>query len=1112
MGHVLHGHDVKGTDGGAVRKAELHAEALGVVHRHALVLVQLEHDLGEVVLLQRGRQHVLALLPDDGVLLRAAQVAEAQHVDERVDVRLGREVDARAHVSQGRVDVARVGGAQAVEGVLLAVGLAVATDALPLRKVPLLHVPRARHALQGALKVRVAVHDVGVDPRAGAVLKVARVVPIPRLGGGSRQTLRLHVVHVEKDLAQQGAADLGPDLDLVLAGDAVLGGDDDLRQLVRHLKHPLVLQVQLPVVDRVVLDRVVDVGDLADVVLVGLGVVEALEQLAPAVEHQQHALPVARVPLLEGPLGGVLRERAVRRGLVLLAVADAAVAQLVHQRRHQRHQPAKEPRRALRHALDRGVQVLKAQVAVAAVLLGRSGGRAAIVQKVHNLDGLGAHGAGDIHLALRHLHILRRQRRPVAALHAGVVGDLVVQDRLGAADVRAGALAKRLEHGGVLLDQAHQDRRQAAALQVQQPLGEGSGGGLHAALVGGVDLEVMAVRGVQSQQPVLQASLVGVHNHAVVEAQLLRLIPARVRQHAAMLQDKHRLHAAPGLAVGAVRPARRLQLRLAVDAAEVPALLKHRPHDPQLLPDLLATVWRFAADGGDVVRLPRRLLRHARLHLGQLRRGHLQQLLQLVGALQLGLLALGVDVPHEQVEERRRGDLHLELLLGGAVAVADDGQHAAQLVVHTLARVEVLAVHRHQLHLARGAAQVDAGLLLLLGRQRHERLRGQDAEAVRRERGEHDGAQQAGGVVVVLAAVLHEAPAVDVAHVALALLAAQQVEAAHLLSKGTAHEARDLLLVRAQQHREADLLAVRAALHAAVHHRRLPRLCMGIAWPNGVHLDVSAAGGQEVLVDVGAVAADVAGVRRVVVRALVVHLAEQLLHAAAHGVRVVDVDVVVVAVDGLLHKGLLDLGAVEHHVVLRLREALGIRRRLDLLLRAADHHVLRHAHAVVVERLVHRAAVLQEVLLAEVVDEVRPPQAHVVLCLLQREAVGEPGHQALHHRPLLHRLVQDGLIAKVDDLKLAGAPQPVQDLPHRLGLRLLVHGAHTHDNVGQLVGRGAVRALEGAAAAGGAAHGGAAQVRRHRPRVVRREGRHILVRHGSGRSLLFSRCGRLRSR
>lgn len=55
-------------------------------------------------------------------------------------------------------------------------------------------------------------------------------------------------------------------------------------------------------------------------------------------------------------------------------------------------------------------------------------------------------------------------------------------------------------------------------------------------------------------------------------------------------------------------------------------------------------------------------------------------------------------------------------------------------------------------------------------------------QSVRRESAEHDGAQQSGGVVVVLCAVLDKAPAIHIAHVTLALLTPQQVKATDLQS------------------------------------------------------------------------------------------------------------------------------------------------------------------------------------------------------------------------------------------------------------------------------------------------------------------------------------------
>lgn len=60
---------------------------------------------------------------------------------------------------------------------------------------------------------------------------------------------------------------------------------------------------------------------------------------------------------------------------------------------------------------------------------------------------------------------------------------------------------------------------------------------------------------------------------------------------------------------------------------------------------------------------------------------------------------------------------------------------------------------------------------------------------------------------------------------------------------------------------------------------------------------------------------------RVVVPGLVVHLTEQPLDASTHRVRVIDVDVVVLCIRRLFHKGLVDPRAAELDVVLGLDEA-----------------------------------------------------------------------------------------------------------------------------------------------------------------------------------------------
>ena len=68
-----------------------------------------------------------------------------------------------------------------------------------------------------------------------------------------------------------------------------------------------------------------------------------------------------------------------------------------------------------------------------------------------------------------------------------------------------------------------QDGRERVALQVQQALRERGRAGLHAALVAGIDLEVVAVRAVQAQQPAAGRAIARVHHRAEYVAQRLRL-------------------------------------------------------------------------------------------------------------------------------------------------------------------------------------------------------------------------------------------------------------------------------------------------------------------------------------------------------------------------------------------------------------------------------------------------------------------------------------------------------------------------------------------------------------------------------------------------------------
>lgn len=110
------------------------------------------------------------------------------------------------------------------------------------------------------------------------------------------------------------------------------------------------------------------------------------------------------------------------------------------------------------------------------------------------------------------------------------------------------------------------------------------------------------------------------------------------------------------------------------------------------------------------------------------------------------------------------------------------------------------------------------------------------------------------------------------------------------------------------------LLAARVAHDDAVERGRFAGFRVAVVGAHGVDLDVRALRVDELLVQKGAVAPH-AVLLGVVLGRLVADLPEEALAAAARAHGVVDVDVVVVRVDGLLHEGLLHLDAVDDDVV-----------------------------------------------------------------------------------------------------------------------------------------------------------------------------------------------------
>ena len=312
-------------------------------------------------------------------------------------------------------------------------------------------------------------------------------------------------------------------------------------------------------------------------------------------------------------------------------------------------------------------------------------------------------------------------------------------------------------------------------------------------------------------------------------------------------------------------------------------------------------------------------------------------------------------------------------------------------------------------------------------------------------------------VVKVLGRVLDKRPPVDVAHVGPALRS-QQIEPANRLTEREAHPPRDLLFIRGEEHGESLLLTVLVPLHPPVHNRRLSRLGVRVVGTHGVHLDVGAARAHEILVYERGIPAHgrvgLAAVwsgRGIVPRRLVANLPEERLVPAADSVRVVDADVVILGVGGFLHERLVDALAVQLDVVLVLLEPgrlevpgpVGHHARLDLLV-AVDHDVIRHGYVVLGEGSVHLPPVQQIPLLVQVVHHEGFAQLGVRLNLGERESVGEERDQRVHLGPLLDGLVQDAVVAEGYNLKLGKVLEAVQDLEHRLGLGLLVHGAYPH--------------------------------------------------------------------
>ena len=75
--------------------------------------------------------------------------------------------------------------------------------------------------------------------------------------------------------------------------------------------------------------------------------------------------------------------------------------------------------------------------------------------------------------------------------------------------------------------------------------------------------------------------------------------------------------------------------------------------------------------------------------------------------------------------------------------------------------------------------------------------------------------------------------------------------------------------------------------------------------------------------------------------------------------------------------------------------------------------------------------ILQLVLHVQVIEDNGIAELNVLHSLLQREAIGVEGYQAVAQRPLLHWLVENGVLIKDDDLNVVLNLQPLQNVLHR---------------------------------------------------------------------------------
>mmetsp|Transcript_66820 Transcript_66820/g.186709 ORF Transcript_66820/g.186709 Transcript_66820/m.186709 type:complete len:412 (-) Transcript_66820:24-1259(-) len=290
---------VAGVAGGARGKEHLDAKALRGGGGRPLIFVESEDDLREVVVDGPLLQRSLDLPADDpvrralllvvAVALRAClsagrgEVTVPQHIHQGLNVALGREVQSRPDSPVRAPHLAGEARVQPGELCLLAilVDLRVLLDDLGRRRPP--RCPRGTDAVDD--------HPGGAARRPPEVVQRRGHVPGGQLLG---LLLERHgVAEVNQKLSQQLPADDGADLRATLRFEAVLAGDDDVGDLLRHLPHEPEVLREPRVVDEIEPDRIADLRKLGHVPDSVLLVPQVLAQLQPPLLHQHRLRDVA---------------------------------------------------------------------------------------------------------------------------------------------------------------------------------------------------------------------------------------------------------------------------------------------------------------------------------------------------------------------------------------------------------------------------------------------------------------------------------------------------------------------------------------------------------------------------------------------------------------------------------------------------------------------------------------------------------------------------------------------------------------------------------------------------------------------------------------------------